>query len=149
VVTGNPLSLGGSRRRRDAAARGHDPATVVSAVQAASSGKRPFPRPDSGWITPAIYGAFFLFLFLAGSPALESKFVLPKAIVLSAGVFALGLLLIFRNWRGQRFAPPRSALLLSLALGVWWIVSTPFALHLPTALNGEYNRYNGLWTHLC
>jgi len=39
-------------------------------------------------------------------------------------------------------------LFLSLALGGWWIVSTPFALHIPTALNGEYDYYNGLWTHL-
>jgi putative inorganic carbon (HCO3(-)) transporter len=40
-------------------------------------------------------------------------------------------------------------LLLSLTLGAWLMVSALFALHLPTALNGEYNRYNGLWTHLC
>ena len=88
-------------------------------------------------------------LFLAYSTALESKFVLPKAIVLCAGVLALGILLFVRNWRGHGVAPPRWGLLLALALGAWWIVSTPFALHLPTALDGEYNRYNGLWTHLC
>ena len=34
-------------------------------------------------------------------------------------------------------------------MGAWWTVSTPFALHLATALDGEHNRYNGLWTHLC
>ncbi len=101
------------------------------------------------WLAPAIYGTFFLFLFLACSPALDSKFSLPKLIVLSAGVFALCLLLIARIWRGHSAAPSRPVLLLALALGGWWVVSTPFALHLPTALNGEYDYYNGLWTHLC
>lgn len=129
--------------------RARSPESDVSAGQAVSSGKGLSPRPDRDWLAPAIYGVFCLLQFLAYSSALESKFILPKAIVLSAGVLALGILLIVRNWRGRSVAPPRSALLLSLALGAWWIVSTPFALHLPTALNGEYNRYNGLWTHLC
>ena len=113
-------------------------------------------RRGSGWAAPAVYGVFFLSLFLAGSTALESMFVLPKAIVLGAGVLALGVFLLVRmrvpnapNVRDQGIAPPRWALLLSLAIGAWWIISTRFALHLPTALHGEYNRYNGLWTHLC
>ena len=105
--------------------------------------------PQDDWAAPAVYGAFFLLLFLAFSPALESKFALPKAIAVSVGVFALGVLLLVRSWRDQRVTAPRGVLLLSIALGAWWILSTPFALHLPTALHGEYNRYNGLWTHLC
>jgi putative inorganic carbon (HCO3(-)) transporter len=129
--------------------RNRSSATRASAAEAVSSRKRPSPRPHGDWVAPAIYGVFFLFLFLACSPALDSKFSLPKAIVLSAGVLALGILLIVRNWRGRGVAPPRSALLLSLALGAWWIVSTVFALHLPTALDGVYDYYNGLWTHLC
>jgi putative inorganic carbon (HCO3(-)) transporter len=121
----------------------------VSAGQAVSSGSELSPRAGGDWVAPSVCGVFFLCLFLAYSTVLESKFVLPKAIVLCAGVLAFGVLLIVRNWRGRAVAPPRSALLLALALGAWWMVSTPFALHLPTALNGEYNRYNGLWTHLC
>lgn len=35
-----------------------------------------------------------------------------------------------------------------IALGFWWVFSTFFALHLQTALNGFYGRYNGLWQHL-
>lgn len=101
------------------------------------------------WGALAIYGAFFLILFLVCNPALDSKFSLPKSIVLSAGVFALSLLLIARIWRGQSAAPARPVLLLTLALGGWWIATTPFALHLPTALSGEYDHYNGLWVHLC
>ena len=104
---------------------------------------------NQAWVAPAIYGVFFLFLFLACSPALDSKFSLPKSIVLFTGVLGLSILLIVRVWRRQSAAPSRLVLLLSLALGSWWIVSTPFALHLPTALHGEYDYYNGLWTHLC
>jgi O-antigen ligase len=125
------------------------PATRVSADQAVSSRQGLTSGPDKDWVAPAIYGVFFLLLFLACSPALDSKFALPKAIVLSAGVLALCILLLLRNRHGQGVAPRRSALLLSLALGAWWIVSTPFALHLPTALDGVYDYYNGLWTHLC
>ena len=104
--------------------------------------------PSVDRVAAAIYGTFFLFLYLACSPALDSKFALPKSIVLALGVFSLGALLIARSMRGK-LAPPPWALLLSLALGAWWIVSTPFALHLPTALDGVYDYYNGLWTHLC
>jgi O-antigen ligase len=123
--------------------------TGVSAGQVDSSAQRISTTLDSDWVAPGIYGAFFLVLFLAFSPALQSRFVLPKAIVLAAGALALCVLLLVRIWRGQDVAPPRWALLLALALGAWWTVSTPFALHLATALHGEHNRYNGLWTHLC
>ena len=120
-----------------------------STVRVVSSGVC-LSRPGEGdWVAPGAFGVFFLSLFLALSPALEAKFVLPKALVLSAGVLVLGTLLLVRSWRGSDGAPPRWALLLSIALGTWWLASTPFALHVPTALDGEYNRYNGLWTHLC
>jgi putative inorganic carbon (HCO3(-)) transporter len=115
---------------------------VVSPCAALESGA------GSDLAAAAVYGGLFLALCLGYSSALESKFALPKAIVLCAGVLALGMLLAVRTWRGLRHPPPRWALLLSLALASWWMVSTQFALHLPTALNGEYNRYNGLWTHL-
>lgn len=134
-----------AKRRKKASA----PATRVIADQAVSSASGSSSRAETDWVAPAVYGVFFFSLFLTCSPALDSKFALPKAIVLSAGVFALGILLIVRNRRGRGVAPPRSTLLLSLALGAWWIISTPFALHLPTALDGVYDYYNGLWTHLC
>ncbi len=120
---------------------------AVSGQRAAISEVLP-AHPGNDWIAPAIYGVFFVALFLSFSAALESKFVLPKIIVLAAGVGALGLLLLVGIWRGYAIALAPRTFLLTLALGVWWMVSTPFALHLPTALHGEYNRYNGLWTHL-
>ena len=114
-----------------------------------ASDSAPSPRLQRDRAAPTVYGVFFLLLVLACSPALDSKFALPKAMVLAAGVLALGVLLLVRNSRGGCSAPSRPALLLSLALGAWWMISTPFALHLATALDGVYDYYNGLWTHLC
>jgi O-antigen ligase len=138
------LKVAAKKRKRSRASE-----TDASAGHAVSSAERLSSKPGSDRVASAIYGVFLIFLFLACSRELDSKFALPKAIVLSAGVFALGMLLSLRIWRGHHFVPRRSVLLLSLALGAWWIASTPFALHLPTALNGEYDYYNGLWTHLC
>ena len=111
------------------------------------------PAPPSGTgqdrVALAIYGVFFAALLLLCSPALDSKFALPKLIVLSAGVFALCLLLLVRAGRVVAVSSLAPAWLLALALAAWWILSTPFALHLPTALFGEYDYYNGLLTHLC
>ena len=138
--------------RKDAPRDGRKSATGYGPDQAVgrivSSGAALESGAGSDRAAAAVYGGFFLALCLGYSSALESKFVLPKAVVLCAGLLALGILLTVRTWRGLRHPPPRWALLLSLGLGAWWTVSTPFALHLPTALNGEYNRYNGLWTHL-
>ncbi len=100
-------------------------------------------------IALAIYGSFFAALLLVCSPALDSKFALPKLLVLGVGVLALCLLLLFRARRVAPLASATPALLLALALAVWWVLSTPFALHVPTALFGEYDYYNGLLTHLC
>lgn len=121
---------------------------MPSGLQIAPAKAPPTPLKQD-WTAQAIFGIFFLFLFLACSPALDSKFSLPKLMVLGAGVLALGVLLIARLWRNHGVAPSRLVLLLALGLGAWWIASTPFALHLPTALDGEYDYYNGLWAHLC
>lgn len=43
-------------------------------------------------IVPAIYGLFFMALLLSCSPLLDSKFALPKLLVLGAGTFCLCLL---------------------------------------------------------
>jgi hypothetical protein len=97
----------------------------------------------------AVYGVFFAALLLTCSPMLDSKFALPKSVVLSAGVFSLAILLLVHGRRiGQTPLPPL-ALLLGISPAGWWVLSTPFALHLPTTLFGEYDYYNGLYTHLC
>lgn len=119
------------------------------ADQPVSAGKVLSSLQHQDYVAPAIYGLFFLFLFLCCSPALDSKFDLPKSLILYMGVIALGIRVILRNWRISGVSPNRSALLLSLVLGIWWIVSTLFAIHIPTALNGVFDHYYGLWRHLC
>lgn len=115
----------------------------------ASEGKAPSSDRYRHWTALAIYGLFFLFLFIVCSPTLDSQFDLPKIVVLRTGAFALSMLALlnYRRISGGGLHP--FALCLSLALGSWWIISIPFALHMPTALNGEYDRFFGLWTHLC
>ena len=114
-----------------------------------SIGLAPSSATAQDSVAIAIYGSFFAALLLVCSPALDSKFALPKLIVLGAGVFALCLLLLLRARRIVPVSSLTPALLLALALAAWWVLSTPFALHLPTALFGEYDYYNGLLTHLC
>ena len=104
---------------------------------------------DGDWIVAAVCGLFLVLLLLACSPALDSKFALPKMLVLRAAMLALGAFVFVQSWRGLVLAPPRAPLLAALALGAWWTATTPFALHVPTALDGVYDYYNGLWMHLC
>ena len=99
-------------------------------------------------IAPVIYGLFFATLLLACSPLLDSKFALPKLIVLSAGVLSLCALWFFRVWRVGRISSQAIVLYLALALAAWWTLTTAFAVHVPTALFGEFDYYNGLFTHL-
>ena len=101
------------------------------------------------WIIPCLYGLFLLLLVLTCSPALDSKFSLPKLIVLRTGMLGIVLFTFVCIWRGFVVSPPRAVFILALTLGIWWTATTPFAIHLPTALDGEYDYYNGLWMHLC
>ena len=82
--------------RKDATGNGAGRAarTIVSPCAALESGA------GSDLAAAAVYGGFFLALCLGYSSALESKFALPKAIVLCAGLLALGMLLAVRTWRG-------------------------------------------------
>ena len=115
---------------------------------AAAAGGAPPGGAGSDRVVPAIYGLFFAALLLSCSPGLDSKFALPKVLVLGAGALGLCLLWLVRA-RGAGSASSQPTLtLLALALGAWWAWSTPFAVHVPTALFGEYDYYNGLFTHL-
>ncbi len=129
------------KNKASLAARGAKPAQVAPArVPSTASGD---------WLVAGVYGAFFFVLFLVFSPLLESKFTLPKLLALRVGLLAFSLLALWRAWRGAAFSAPRAVLLLAVALGLWWLATTPFAVHLQTALDGAENRYDGLWTHLC
>ena len=122
-------------------AAGRPAPSAIAAGQAAAG------RGD--WIVAAVCGLFLVLLLLACSPALDSKFALPKMLVLRAAMLALGVFVLVQSWRGLVLAPSRAPLLVALALGAWWTATTPFALHVPTALDGVYDYYNGLWMHLC
>jgi O-antigen ligase len=88
----------------------------------------------------------FLGLALAFSTQVQVHFTLPKLVALRTGTLILIVLFILRLRKGEIRSLPRTVLWGGVALGAWWIVSTFFALHLPTALEGAHGRYNGLWT---
>ena len=71
----------------------------------------PAQRAGSDLGVPALYLSFLLLLLLACNPALDSKFALPKLLVLGAGVLALAALLALRAWQGRAVAPARAPLL--------------------------------------
>jgi putative inorganic carbon (HCO3(-)) transporter len=78
----------------------------------------------------------------------QVHFTLPKLVVLRVGTLLLLILGLIRIKKGLVNPLPRTLLWSSLALAAWWILSTFFALHPYTALNGFHARYNGLWQHL-
>jgi O-antigen ligase/tetratricopeptide (TPR) repeat protein len=84
---------------------------------------------------------------LAFSTGLLVNFTLPKLLCLRVGVLLLLLIWVYRIRRGEVRTPPRIVLYSGIVLGAWWILTTFFALHMPTALHGVYGRYNGLLTH--
>ncbi|OGP51891.1 MAG: hypothetical protein A2Y79_09180 [Deltaproteobacteria bacterium RBG_13_43_22] len=90
---------------------------------------------------------FFSLSFLFSTRNLVA-FTLPKLAALRIGCLLLFLLAGWRLWKGQVQRIPKPILFSGMTLGLWWIFSVFFALHLPTALNGNFGRYNGLWTHL-
>lgn len=92
-------------------------------------------------------GVLFFSLALVFSTDNLVSFTLPKLVVLRIGTLILVLLAGIRFWKGPVTPIPRWVWYTGVGLGLWWIFSTFFALHMPTALNGVFGRYNGLWTH--
>ncbi len=93
-------------------------------------------------------GLLFFSLALLFSTNLQVNFTLPKLAALRIGALLVVLVWLYRLKRNEVIAIPKTILFPAMALGVWWIGSTFFAVHKPTALNGVYGRYNGLWSHL-
>lgn len=86
-----------------------------------------------------------LFLF---SIHLDSHFTLPKIAVFSFLMFALIPALLIRIRIGDYRVLPRSLRFPLLLLVLWWLLGTSQSMHLQTALEGQYGRYNGLYTNL-
>ncbi|MBI5633566.1 MAG: O-antigen ligase family protein [Nitrospirae bacterium] len=94
-----------------------------------------------------LWGALFYLVALLFSTNIEFHFTLPKLAALRIATLLLVGLWMFRLKRGQLKTIPCFIFLPFLTLAAWWVLSTFFALHMPTALNGVHNRYNGLWSH--
>lgn len=79
---------------------------------------------------------------------LNSHFTLPKIMVASflVALLQIPLLIRLRLDHCHRASPWIAAAF--LALIAWWFIATTQAMHLQTALEGQYGRYNALYTNL-
>jgi O-antigen ligase/predicted negative regulator of RcsB-dependent stress response len=92
----------------------------------------------------AIFGIFLFSLVAIFSVNLSVNFTLPKLLVLRVGTLTLCILALFRFRGGQSADIPAPVLFSVSTLLLWWVISTFFAIHLPTAIHGFHGRYNGL-----
>ena len=99
-------------------------------------------------IENAAFAGFMLAVFWLFTTQLQSHFTLPKltATVLFVGVFLLSSL--HRSWHGPVNDLPRVLWFALSALVIWWLLGTSQSIHLQTALEGQYGRYNGLYTNI-
>jgi O-antigen ligase/tetratricopeptide (TPR) repeat protein len=102
----------------------------------------PFVLVEDGVITLLFASVCFAF-----STGLLVNFTLPKLMALRVGALLLTGLWIYRIKRGEVRPLPRSVFYGAIGLAAWWLFTTFFALHKPTAVHGVYGRYNGLLTH--
>jgi len=100
------------------------------------------------YIEDILWGLLFFTVSLVFTTRTHDQFTLPKLAALRFCTFFLVLFLVYRLQKGMVKAVPKSVLYAASALCLWWILSTFFAFHKPTALHGAYGRYNGLWNHL-
>jgi len=96
----------------------------------------------------ALWGGLFLLIALVFSRSIQVQFTLPKLLVLRTFAPFIFLLWLARFRAGEVKPLPRSVLIALGALAGWWILTTAFAVDLPTALNGAHGRYNGLVNQL-
>jgi O-antigen ligase/tetratricopeptide (TPR) repeat protein len=95
-----------------------------------------------------VLGSLFFGLIMVSSDRIIHGYALPKLIVLYVCTAALIVLWLFRYVKGETRALPKTVFLSILGLSAWWVLSSFFAIHVPTALYGMPGRYNGLFTHL-
>jgi putative inorganic carbon (HCO3(-)) transporter len=95
-------------------------------------------------IEDAVLGILFFSVALLFSTSIHVHFTLPKLLALRICSLCLVVLWIVRLRRGKMQILPSFVLYAGAAFGLWLILSTFFALHLPTALHGVYGRYNAL-----
>lgn len=99
-------------------------------------------------IEEVLFCSLFLSVFLIYSKSLFVQFTLPKLAFLRLFTLLILILWTYQLIRGKTKSLPKTVLISTLMLMLWWIGTTFYALHLPTALDGFNGRYNGLWSHL-
>ncbi len=99
-------------------------------------------------VSTIIFSVFILLIVNVMSIDLYSCFTIPKLVVLRFGGLALFLAWIY-NFKKSRLRMLDSKIQY-LALGFFCLLlmSTTLSLHLPSALQGTYNVYEGFWTHM-
>lgn len=108
----------------------------------------PWQIPDSlTLLEDVVFCVFFFSLALIFSTNIQVHFTLPKLAALRICAFFIVLLWIYRLKKGDIKAVPKHIFCIGLALGLWWLFSSFYALHKPTALHGVYGRYNALINH--
>ncbi|MCX5810906.1 MAG: O-antigen ligase family protein [Proteobacteria bacterium] len=89
----------------------------------------------------------FFSVALVFTTKIQVHFTLPKLAALRISSFFIVLIWIYRIKIGEIKAIPKPVLFTGIALGLWWIFTTFFAVHVPTAIHGVYGRYNALLNH--
>ena len=90
----------------------------------------------------------FFTVALAFSAQYEASFTYPKLVYLYSCTLALVISWLYYRWKGDIRPIPRNVLYSALAFALWLLLSTTFAIHVPTAVFGFYGRWQGLLTHL-
>jgi len=89
-----------------------------------------------------------VFVFFFYSLQVNNHFALPKLLPVASGTVILLVCLFYKVTKTSLPIIPLTITLPLLSLVVWWLIGTSQALHLQTALEGQTERYNGLYTHL-
>jgi O-Antigen ligase len=117
--------------------------------------RTPSPRPVSAvessrrWsLDDVAFAVFVAYVVLAFTSAFPGQFALPKLLGLHAYAAFLSARWLSALRKGTVHAPGRALASTTAVLAVWWIVTTLTAQHVPTALFGMRDRYNGLATAL-
>jgi putative inorganic carbon (hco3(-)) transporter len=101
-----------------------------------------------GWLEIGMYALLLFSVSLIFDISLKSQFTSPKLLWIQTLFPAIAFVWMILVWRSGLAPLPSKVLWTLLALVGWWILSTCFAIHIPTALHGMTGRYNGLWTHI-
>src|ERR1700674_5268001 len=89
-------------------------------------------------IETALYGVLIAGLVLAFSTSLQIQFTLLKLVILRA-IVALLIVIWMCRWRNSETRRlPAVVLIATAALGIWWGITTFFAVDRTTALNGVH-----------